>query len=102
MQERPFSYETDVASGRLVLHGDLDEGATLQFRALLLDHSSGLTENLVVDLTDVDLLPSSAVGVIANAQDTAGKQGAVLSLVAADGTISARVLTICGLAYETA
>ena len=34
--------------------------------------TDGLTRDLTIDLTDVDLLPSSAVGVIANAQDTAG------------------------------
>lgn len=101
MEERAFSYETSAESGRLVLHGDLDEGTTLQFRMLLGELSDGLTQDLTVELTDLDLLPSSAIGVIANAQDTARKQGASLSLVAADGTIAARVLTICGLAYET-
>lgn len=102
MHERTFSFETDDEAGRLTLHGDLDEGATLQFRSLLNDLSAGLTQDLTIDLTDVDLLPSSAVGVIASAQDTATRQGASLSLVAAEGTISARVLTICGLAYQTA
>lgn len=102
MEERAFSYETSPETGRLVLHGDLDEGTTLQFRTLLGELSDGLTQDLTVELTDLDLLPSSAIGVIANAQDTARKRGAALSLVAADGTIAARVLTICGLAYETA
>lgn len=99
MEERAFSYEVTDESGRLVLHGDLDEGAALQVRMLLSDVTQGLTRELVVDLSDVDLLPSSAVGVLANAQDTARKQGANLTFVAADGTIAARVLTICGLPY---
>ena len=64
--------------------------------------TDGLTRDLILDLSDVDLLPSAAVGVIANAQDTVRRQDATLSLVAAEGTISARVLTICGLAYESA
>ena len=102
MEERAFTYETSDEPRRLVLHGDLDEGTTLQLRSLLLDLTDGLTQDLTVDFTDVDLLPSSAIGVIANAQDTARRQDAALSLVAAEGTISARVLTICGLAYETA
>ena len=102
MEERAFSYEVSDGSDRLVLHGDLDEGATVQVRMLLKELTDGLTRDLAVDLTDVDLLPSSAVGVIASAQDTAARQGASLSLVAAEGTISARVLTICGLAYQTA
>ena len=102
MTEQSFSYELLDDSGRLVLHGDLDEGATVQVRSLLSDLTDGLTKDLTVDLSDVDLFPSAAVGVIANAQDTARKQGATLALVAAEGTISARVLTICGLAHESA
>ena len=102
MEERAFTYEASDESGRLVLHGDLDEGATVQVRMLLKEITEGLTRDLAVDLTDVDLLPSSAVGVLANAQDTAGKQGAALTFIAADGTIAARVLTICGLPYDLA
>jgi anti-anti-sigma factor len=102
VQERAFSYEVSDGSGRLVLHGDLDEGVTVQVRTLLKEVTDGLTRDLTVDLTDVDLLPSSAVGVLANAQDTATKQGAALTFVAAEGTIAARVLTICGLAYDVA
>ena len=102
MEEREFSYEIDDEPARLVLHGDLDEGTTLQVRMLLNEVTEGLTRDLTVDLTDVDLLPSSAVGVLANAKDTAGKQGAALTFVAADGTIAARVLTICGLPYVEA
>jgi anti-anti-sigma factor len=100
--ERPFSYDLADDSSRLVLHGDLDEGATVQLRSLVSELTDGLTRDLTVELSDVDLLPSSAVGVIANAQDTARRQDATLTLVAADGSISARVLTICGLAHESA
>jgi anti-anti-sigma factor len=100
VEERAFSYEINDGSDRLVLHGDLDEGTTVQVRMLLKEVTEGLTRDLAIDLTDVDLLPSSAVGVLANAQDTAAKQGAKLTFVAADGTISARVLTICGLPYD--
>jgi anti-anti-sigma factor len=102
VEERAFSYEVSDGSERLVLHGDLDEGVTVQVRLLLKEISNGLTRDLTVDLTDVDLLPSSAVGVLANAQDAAVKQGATLRFVAADGTIAARVLTICGLSYDVA
>jgi anti-anti-sigma factor len=102
VEERAFSYEVSDGSERLVLHGDLDEGVTVQVRLLLKEISNGLTRDLTVDLTDVDLLPSSAVGVLANAQDAAAKQGATLRFVAADGTIAARVLTICGLSYDVA
>jgi anti-anti-sigma factor len=102
VEERAFSYEISDGSDRLVLHGDLDEGTTVQVRMLLKEVTNGLTRDLAIDLTDVDLLPSSAVGVLANAQDTAAKQGAELTFIAADGTISARVLTICGLPYDVA
>ena len=76
MEERAFSFEVSDGSDRLVLHGDLDEGVTVQVRLLLKEITDGLTRDLTVDLTDVDLLPSSAVGVLANAQDAAAKQGA--------------------------
>ena len=49
------------------------------FATLVSELTDGLTRDLTVDLTDVDLLPSSAVGVIANAQDTARQQGATLA-----------------------
>jgi anti-anti-sigma factor len=100
VEERAFSYEVSEESGRLVLHGDLDEGAAVQVRMIVKEATDGLTRDLAVDLTDVDLLPSSAVGVLANVQDTATKQGATLTFIAADGTIAARVLTICGLSYD--
>lgn len=102
MEERAFSYEVSDQSDRLVLHGDLDEGATVQVRMVLKEITEGLTRDVTIDLTDVDLLPSSAVGVLANAQDTAAKQGAAVTFIAADGTIAARVLTICGLSYDVA
>jgi anti-anti-sigma factor len=102
VQEREFTYEINDESDRLVLHGDLDEGTTVQVRMLLKEVTAGLTRDLAIDLTDVDLLPSSAVGVLANAQDSAAKQGAALTFIAADGTIAARVLTICGLSYDVA
>ena len=102
MEERGFSYEVSDGSDRLVLHGDLDEGTTVQVRMLLKEITAGLTRDVTIDLTDVDLLPSSAVGVLANAQDTAAKQGAAVTFVAEAGTIAARVLTICGLSYVVA
>ena len=102
MEERAFSYEVSALSDHVVLHGDLDEGATVQVRMLLMEITGGLTRDVTIDLTDVDLLPSSAVGVLANAQETAAKQGAAVTFVAADGTIAARVLTICGLSYDVA
>jgi anti-anti-sigma factor len=102
VEERAFSYEVSDVSDRLVLHGDLDEGATVQVRMLLKEITEGLTRDVTIDLTDVDLLPSSAVGVLANAQDTAAKQGAAVTFIAEDGTIAARVLTICGLSYDVA
>jgi len=98
--ERPFSYEQSDDAGRLTLHGDLDEGAVVEARELIRGASQGLTRDLTLDLTDLTLLPSSAVGVLATAQETARRQGATLSLVAAEGTIAQRVLTICGIEHQ--
>ena len=100
MTERPFSYEIADDFRRLVLRGDLDEIATIEVRNTLSTMSEGLTKDVTVDLSDLDLLPSSAVGVIASAQDGAKRKGATIRFVAADGTVAARVLAVCGLDYS--
>jgi anti-anti-sigma factor len=98
--ERPFTYEFDDRRSRLVLHGELDEGACLELRSLLAEETSADTPDLAIDLSDLDFLPSAGVGVLAKAKATRARTGAELTFVAADGTIAQRVLTICGLAHE--
>ena len=81
----------------LVAHGDLDEAGTFELRETLARTTDQLTTGLTIDLTDVDFLPSSAIGVLATAQTGARRNGAAITFVAADGSVSQRVLTVCGL-----
>ena len=99
MTDELLSYELNPDSDRLILHGDLDEGATRELRDLVAKATDNLTRELVIDLTDVDFFPSSAVGVLAKARDDARRHGAGITLVAAEGTVAQRVLTICGLPH---
>jgi len=96
-----FSSELDRTTSRLVLHGDLDEGACVVLRDEIEAASASLTSGLTIDLSDVDFLPSAAVGVVATAQARAAKNGAELELVAREGSIAQRVLSICGVRYST-
>jgi len=94
-----FRFDLDDDRRVLVAHGDLDEPATFELRALLASATDQLTTGLTIDLTDVEFLPSSAIGVLATAQTGARRNGAAITFVAADGSVSQRVLTVCGLDY---
>jgi anti-anti-sigma factor len=97
--ESPFSYDLSADERTLTLHGDLDEGASVQLRELL----SGLAERgtqMRLDLNFVVFLPSSAIGVLAAARGAISSNGGSLTFVAAPGTIAQRVLTICSLPFD--
>jgi anti-anti-sigma factor len=97
-----FSYELVGEPPRLLLHGELDEIATVELRDVIGASTAELQRDLVIDLSDVDFLPSAAIGVLATAMASAQAHGAAIALVAADGSIAQRVLTICALPYEVA
>ncbi len=99
MTEGQFSYELAPDSSRVFLHGDLDEPATRELRNLIVELTDSSTRDLTIDLSGVEFLPSSAVGVLAKATDDARQGGSGIALVAADGSIAQRVLRICGLPY---
>ena len=94
-----FRYELLEPRQLLVAHGDLDEPATFELRETLAKATAQLTSDLTIDLTDVDFLPSSAIGVLATAQTGARRNGATITFVAADGSVAQRVLSVCGLEY---
>jgi anti-anti-sigma factor len=100
MTPRPFSYELSADGRTLTLHGELDEVATLELRELLRSQEVGQVDQLDLELTDVDFLPSVAVGVLASARAAAAGRDASITFVAAPSSISHRVLTICGLPCE--
>lgn len=94
-----FRYDLDQDRGLLIAHGDLDEPATVGLRETISQATEDLTGDLTIDLSDVDFLPSSAIGVLATSQAGARRNGANIAFVAQDGTIAQRVLTVCGLDY---
>jgi len=90
----------DDETRTLHVSGEVDELSGPALREYLDKHSSGYSENLSVDLSDVDFLPSAGVGVLAVALRNASEQGSTLELIAAKGTIAQQVLNICGLPYR--
>ncbi len=97
MLERPFS--SSYADGVLTLGGSVDEYAVAALRAAIKEHSDDHRTSLTVELSDVDFLPSVAVGVLATGMREAEQNGAELALVAAPGTIAHRVLFITGMPF---
>ncbi len=100
MKPRQFSHELSQDHRLLTLHGEVDEGACIELRALLAAATEELNGELTVDLTDVDFFPSAAIGVVVAAQNNARRKDASIALAAAKGTIAQRVLTICGLDHR--
>jgi anti-anti-sigma factor len=94
---RPFHYALDEEHGVLVLHGELDEPASTELRETITKATKELTSGLAVDLADVSFLPSPAIGVLATAKEDARSHGATITFVAPEGSVAARLLTICAL-----
>ena len=100
MLERPFS--SSYADGVLTLGGSIDELAVADLRAAVEQHSDEHRRSLTVELSDVDFLPSVAVGVLATGLRQADENGVELALVASPGTIAHRVLYITGMPFSEA
>lgn len=93
--ERPFVARMSPGAEVLTVSGILDELSIADFREALrtaLETSEG---SLTVDLSDVDFLPSLAIGVLVGAW----KSGADVILVAREGCVAARVLKLTGLPH---
>lgn len=102
MPEEPFSVELDDSASSLVVVGEVDEPHAAALRDAIEHHSGSFSRDLVLDLSRVTYLPSVAVGVIATSRQKLQAAGAALELVASDGSIAQRVLTVCALPYRTA
>lgn len=100
MHERPFT--SQVVDGVLVVSGAVVDEGTFALRTALREASADLTHDLVVDLSDVDYLPSVGIGVLAKAMGEARSHGVVLDLVVEPGTAAHRVLSVCGLPFRIA
>jgi len=88
----------NVDGGSLTLGGSVDEGSVAALRTLLAGMSEG-GETVVVDLTEVDYLPSFAIGVLAKARSRARARGVRFDLVAPEGCTAHRVLQIAAIPY---
>ncbi len=88
------------AGGVLTVAGAVDEFSVVRLRTAITDRVS--RGDVVVDLSDVDVLPSVGVGVLARAAEHARREGRSLHLVAGPDTIAQRVLQVCGLPYRHA
>jgi anti-anti-sigma factor len=97
-----FGFDHDLSRAVLVVHGDLDEPATIELRETIVKATDELKSPLAIDLTDVTFMPSPAIGVLATSQDKARRNGADLTLVAAPGSMAARLLTICAIDHVDA
>jgi anti-anti-sigma factor len=99
VDEKPYESSYDAANSVLVVAGSVDELAGPVFREDLAKHSAQHTAPLTVDLSDVEFFPSLAVGVLAVAMRTSRESGTELDVRAREGSIVARVLTICALPF---
>jgi anti-anti-sigma factor len=99
MHERPFSAAYEPGTSTLTVGGAVDELAAPTFRDDLAAALAAGPGPVVVDLTEVDYLPSVAVSVLVAA--LAAKGGGAPVLRAARGTIAQRVLELCGLPHRT-
>lgn len=100
MDDRPLSLDFDDDSRTLRVGGTVDELSGVQLREAITKYSEDHTRSLLVDLSEVDLLPSAGVGVLAVAMRQAEQNGQSIELAARPDTIVQRVLNICGIAFR--
>lgn len=94
------TFQADFSDGTLHVRGDVDDYGIISLRNLLAEHGTRPGGRLVVDLSEVDYLPSVAVGVLTKALGAAHRDGCDLQLVARRGTIAQRVLMVCALPFS--
>lgn len=100
VDDTPYAAAYDADADLLTVMGSVDELSGPTFRADLEKASEQFTRDLTVDLTAVDFFPSLAVGVLAVALKNARNAGRTMEVVAAAGSIVARVLTVSALPFR--
>lgn len=100
MTEVPFSLSFDAAAGTLTIAGDVDEQNAAGLREGIEKYSQMYSLDVVLDLTAVTFLPSTAVGVLVRAGQEFAAAGTTFELAAAAGTIAERVLTVCAMPHR--
>lgn len=89
-----------VLDGMLGLAGSLDQGSADDLRQLLGRATRGSSRDAVVDLSAVELLDSTAVQVVLDAQQACAGNGRTLSLVAAPGSPAQQALDLARIPYR--
>ncbi|GAB3198213.1 hypothetical protein GCM10027062_11860 [Nocardioides hungaricus] len=100
MEDTPYAASYDAEAGLLCVTGSVDELSGPTFRTDLEKATDHFARDVTVDLTGVDFFPSLAVGVLAVALKSARNAGHTLDVVAAPGSIVARVLTVSALPFR--
>lgn len=78
------------------LRGSLDLATAPTVRAALSDATEKGSNNLIIDLTELEFLDSTGLGVLIGAHRRAAERGETFRLIVSDGPIS-RLLNITGL-----
>jgi len=99
--ERPYTSTWDEHTATLQVHGVLDELFAHAFRDDLLRRMP-VGGSMLVDLTNVDLFPSAAVGALVAGMKQATAVGSRMEVLVAAGGVAQRVLTICGVGHRPA
>jgi len=96
--ELSIDLRTEDGGGTLVfrLRGSLDLATAPTVRAALTDATDKGSQHIVVDLTQLEFLDSTGLGVLIGAHRRAAERGGSLRLIVHDGPIS-RLLNITGL-----
>lgn len=100
MDVSPFSLVFDEASDVLTVTGELDEISSAALRDAVQEHTRDYASSIVIDLSDVDYLPSVAIGVLAVSLQSAAAHGQSVELVAVEGSIAQRVLQVCAMPHR--
>ncbi|MBC9732770.1 STAS domain-containing protein [Nocardioides marmotae] len=99
MDGRTLAFRAQGAVLRVTGSVDEDIVAVLQDR--LADFVATHRGQVVwVDVDEVDFLPSAGIGALVAAQGAAQRAGGLLTLVAAEGTLPARVFGLMGIDHD--
>jgi anti-anti-sigma factor len=99
--ECPYLSTWDERTATLHVQGALDELSAHAFRDDLLTQLP-VGGSMLVDLANVDLFPSAAVGALVAGMKHATAAGSRIEVLVAAGGVAQRVLTICRLPHRPA
>jgi anti-anti-sigma factor len=99
--ERPPSLRTQVVGSRLVVSGEVDERCATEFRNRVHEATRAGTSDVVVDLSEVTLLASSAIRILFDYIERSHASGAQLTVTATHGSVAEHVLRLVDLPHSS-